>query len=192
MKSKKGFTLVELLAVIVILAILLAIIIPQVTKYINKSRQDSFVATAKDLADAIRKDATSELYDLPISNNDVTIISLNLIKIEKGGKKSPYSGKWLDKYSYVAVINVGTDIDPDYKYYVAMADTKRYSIPLTESEEITRETIVRNDAKFQKAPINSLCGDKNGKYMILSKIAGLEKYQPLTGWNATVYSDEGC
>ena len=70
MKNKKGFTLIELLAVIVILAILLAVAIPQVTKYITNSRKDSYVTTAKDFADAVRKDATGELYDLPIATND--------------------------------------------------------------------------------------------------------------------------
>ena len=86
--KKKGFTLVELLAVIVILAILLAIAVPAVTKYITKSRKDGMIATAQEFADAIRNDATSEFYDFPIANNDITIVSIDLIKLEKGKKKS--------------------------------------------------------------------------------------------------------
>lgn len=190
--NKKGFTLVELLAVIVILAILLAIAIPQVTQYITKSRKDSLVATAKDFADAVRKDATSEMYELPISTNDVTIVSLNLVKLEKGGTKSSFNGKWVDKNSYIAIINVGTDLDPDYQYYVALADTKRYTIALTESEQITRDSIVRNNIQNTKVSITSFCGSESGKYMVLDKIVGLEKYQPSTGWNVTVYSADGC
>ena len=37
-RNNKGFTLVELLAVIVILGLLMAIAIPSVTKYITQSR----------------------------------------------------------------------------------------------------------------------------------------------------------
>ena len=37
--SKKGFTLVEVIVVLVILAILMAIAIPSVTRYINKAKE---------------------------------------------------------------------------------------------------------------------------------------------------------
>lgn len=190
--NKKAFTLVELLAVIVILAILLAIAIPQVTQYISKSRKDSLVATAKDFVDSVRNDATSEIYELPIGTNDVTIVSLDLIKLDKGGKKSPFNGKWVTKNSYVAIINVGTDLDPEYDYYITLADTKRYTIPLMQGESITSNSIVRNNTQNTKVKVTSLCGSKDGQYMVLEKIYGLEKYQPFTGWNATVYSGNDC
>ncbi|MDR0885187.1 MAG: prepilin-type N-terminal cleavage/methylation domain-containing protein [Clostridiales Family XIII bacterium] len=38
LKDKKGFTLVEVIVVLVILAILIAIAVPSVTQYINKSK----------------------------------------------------------------------------------------------------------------------------------------------------------
>lgn len=47
MKKKNGFTLVELLAVIVILAIILVIAIPQIIKTIDAARLGAFRSTAK-------------------------------------------------------------------------------------------------------------------------------------------------
>ena len=192
MKNKKGFTLIELLAVIVILAILLAVAIPRVTQYITNSRKNSFVTTTKDFVDAIRKDATSEIYDFPIANSDVTIVSVNMVGLEKGGLKSAYNGRWIQNSSYVAIINVGTDIDPVYNYYVALSDSKRYTIPLTLDESVNTSSIIRNTNSKNRTDITPICGDTEGKYMIISNIAGLEAYRPVNGWNATVYSSDGC
>jgi type IV pilus assembly protein PilA len=47
MKNKRGFTLVELLAVIVILAIILAIAIPSISNLTTSSRENSFVSAVK-------------------------------------------------------------------------------------------------------------------------------------------------
>lgn len=45
--NKKGFTLVELLAVIVILAIILAIAVPSITGILNSAKKSSFEADVK-------------------------------------------------------------------------------------------------------------------------------------------------
>ena len=191
MKKKKGFTLLELLAVIVILAILLIIAIPKITQYIANSRKNSFVTSTKDFVDSIRKDATGEMYELPIAKNDVTIVSINMVGLEKGGIKSAFNGKWINDKSYVAIINVGTEMDPVYSYFVAMLDSKRYAIPLTLDEKVNNSSILRNKTIVDYS-ITPLCGTKDGKFMVISNIAGLEAYRLSQGWNAIVYSNDGC
>lgn len=192
MKNRKGFTLIELLAVIVILAILLAIAIPKVTQYISNSRKDSMISTAKNLADSVRTSITNEIYDAPIGTDDITIISVDLIQLEEGSKNSSFNAKWLSQFSYVAVINVGTDMNPNYQYYVALRDSKRYTIPLSLSGTLTRSSIVRNNTAGTTAPITSICGSRDGEYKVIPSIVGLEDYQPLNGWNAIVYSTTSC
>ena len=192
MKNRKGFTLIELLAVIVILAILLAVAIPRITQYISGSRKDSLVTTAREFADTVEKDATSEKFVLPIATNDVTIVSLDMVQLQKGGKKSPFNAKWKIDGSYVAIINVGTDIDPAYKYYVTLADSKKYTIPLTDSEKVTSSLIVRGDTFRNRVSVTPICGNKGGMFMVLPDIAGLEEYKSPSGWNVTAYSTDEC
>ena len=56
-KNKKGFTLTELLAVIVILGIILTIVVSNVVKYINQAKTGSYV----DACQTILKDLRTEL-----------------------------------------------------------------------------------------------------------------------------------
>jgi len=191
MRNKKGFTLIELLAVIVILAILLAIAIPRVTKYISESRKDSFITTAKEFADTVSKNATSEMYNLP-GVGEVTIVSINMIELQKGGDKSAYNGKWINDSSYVAIVNVGTNVDPKYDYYIALTDSKRYTIPLINQNDIVSNQVVKNTVSKSVATITPLCGSEDGTYRVVGNIAGLEKLRPSNGWGAYIYSANNC
>ena len=58
MKKKNGFTLVELLAVIVILAIILIIAMPKISEVIKKTRLSSLEATAKMIINSAEKKYT--------------------------------------------------------------------------------------------------------------------------------------
>ena len=60
LKNQKGLTLVELLAVIVILGIIAAIAVPAVANIIENSRKDAHVANAESLYNAARLAVVSE------------------------------------------------------------------------------------------------------------------------------------
>lgn len=198
MKCRNGFTLIELLAVIVILGVLLGIAIPKVTQYINNSKKEGFVSNGKFFIDSVRKDATSELYSLPIKNNDVTIITLDIASLDKSKEKSAYGGTYLYNKSYVAIVNIGTGVDPEYQYYFAAQDSKGYAIPLTLESEIATDKIVAKAKNKMEVTIQSLCGTKEGFVKSYSTISGLDDIQPVDengnkiSWNATIFSGEEC
>lgn len=62
MKNNKGFTLIEILAVVIILSILLLISIPAVTKTITSSRKDSFIENAKEEIELVKGNLINESY----------------------------------------------------------------------------------------------------------------------------------
>lgn len=69
-KGKHGFTLVELIVVLTILAILAALLIPALTGYIDKAKKDQVIAETRSILSAVQTDM-SELY----ATNDFTKLS---------------------------------------------------------------------------------------------------------------------
>ena len=113
-KKKKAFTLIELLAVIIILGILMIIAIPSVTKYISDSRKSAYVDTAKQLISTARNlvnEGKVKMYD----PSAIYYIPTSCLHVENGEAKSPY-GEFVK--AYVAVSFEGTN----YKYYWKSVD----------------------------------------------------------------------
>ncbi len=135
LKNKKGFTLIELLAVIVILAVLMMIAIPAMTDVIERARKDTYAATASSFVNQVRYMALQETYQLP-SPNHYTIVATDLVKLESGGKTSSFGKAYDTNKSYVVIVNTGSDLEPSYKYYVAMSDTQGTGFNLTEETTV--------------------------------------------------------
>ena len=131
MKKKKGFTLVELLAVIVILAVILIIAMPKISDVIKNSKESSLETTAKLIASQAEKKYTeNQVLDnsSTIKCSDVAKISnadyesCNITFDSKGNAKVTIVGK--GKFEGMAVCNanknnasISSDCSTDAKYF---------------------------------------------------------------------------
>ena len=146
MKNNKGFTLVELLAVIVIMGILMMVAIPSVTRTIENSRKDTFVDIAKAYGNAARTLWTSDNltcegtvssavddgdYYILINSKEGAKEALPVL-VDQGGKSS-WGNRDVNGYVRVNISTTpGEDTNNDgvyeveprrvTKFYVALSD----------------------------------------------------------------------
>lgn len=135
-KKSKAFTLIELLAVIIILGILMIIAIPSVTTYINDTRKDAYIDTAKAAVNSTRNIINSG--KLPVYDTETTYyIPLECIQAENDFK-SPF-GEF--DVAYVAVIYTGNG----FNYYWVSRDVAGIGVPkLIKSDDLDVDDLITN------------------------------------------------
>ena len=138
MKKKNAFTLIELLAVIVILAVILVISIPRILDVIETSKKDSFKNSAQLIADsAEKKYVTNKLNNIDEEITCDSVSKLNkedyeycFVKIDEEGKATvTIEGK--GKFKGMGICNASKETseisdtcstDSSYFYYQEVED----------------------------------------------------------------------
>jgi len=102
MKNEKGFTLIELIAVVVILAVIMLIAVPNVVTTINKNKKETFIEDAKKFKAAVEAKITTDT-SIEYPNTESVLV----FKLKQVGKneldESPYGTKYAEDASWVAV-----------------------------------------------------------------------------------------
>lgn len=138
MKNKKGFTLIELISVIIIIGVVMLIAIPSVSDYIVSSKKSVYVSMAKNYIDGARVMVNHR--DIPIERTPATYyVPVSCIDTETNQDSSPY-GKWKDAY---VVIDYDTR---KYTYYWTSTDEADMGINLTKESDISEESILADVA----------------------------------------------
>ena len=133
--KNKAFTLIELLAVIIILGILMLIAIPSVTSYINNSRKESYVSTVQELIKAASTKVNSG--ELDMYDTDTTYyIPVGALDLENGKAQSPY-GDFGE--AYIVVTTDGEEYD---YYYVGKDNADMGVLKITSDDNLNKNDIV--------------------------------------------------
>ncbi len=153
--NNKGFTLVELLASMVILGILMAITIPNIMGILSQNKNNSYIEDAQKLVSRAKyKYSDSDFVDKKLNNGacyKMTIAYLNNGEFNE----APNGGTYFNEGSYVVIQK---SAGRTY-YYVSLAektDKKVYYIPYTKYEDLAK-----NDGSIVKEG-TSIPADTNG------------------------------
>ena len=128
----KGLTLIELLAVIVVLGIIALIVVPNVLRIVNNSRKDSAVVSAKGYIESVKASIVQQVgskkfkatYCDVIENGNLSCDDDNTYEIYAENKK-PASGRiFFDNKTVVNISNLEfgkylINMDLDGEYYAS-------------------------------------------------------------------------
>jgi prepilin-type N-terminal cleavage/methylation domain-containing protein len=114
---KKGFTLIELMAAVIILAVIALIAVPLVEETLVAINNDSYVTQIKSIREGARQWGAENISLLPANNGDTRVLTLATLKTEGFVKKdiiNPLTKvAFLDTLEITIINNLG-----NYVYYV--------------------------------------------------------------------------
>lgn len=129
-KNEKGFTLIELLAVIVILGVLAMVGIPAVSRYINNSKKQVYIATVKTYAQSVQKAYDAGLLDCSGETGKFYVSFSDAKKLIESGGNSPFGG------AISGSIHIEVDSLGKATYYVFSKDDQNFGTSLIEAKDL--------------------------------------------------------
>ena len=122
--NKKGFTLVELLGVLIVLSVILMIAFPLITTYINKSKQKAYDTQIEIIMTGLKNYANEHKEVLPVNDADYVTFTLGQLKslgIVNNSVVNPLDGKEIDDSMEFKIIKDGS------KYTYQIVESSRLS-----------------------------------------------------------------
>lgn len=131
-RNNKGFSLVELIIVIAIMAILAGVLAPQFVKYINRSRTATDIQNAQQMATAL----STEFADTE-RTTDVTQQAVNDTNSAKAWDDTTKNADEADHRSQKAVFGGVPKVKADSDYYFVYSITKSGEVTVSVTKDGT-------------------------------------------------------
>jgi type IV pilus assembly protein PilA len=150
LKNEKGLTLIELLAVVVILGIIAAIAVPSIGGLIDNSKKDAHVANAEQVVSAARLAAATETsitQGTKFVPLEYLISSGHLEKIQDPDDKTK-------SYAQGTLSDPQTSLDATTSY-VKLTDGKAVEVNLVGEKRIVKATAVSGNLVINKDSVTN-------------------------------------
>lgn len=149
-KNNKGFTLIEVIAVVALLGIISVIAVPKIYELVTNSRKEVYIQDAKKLIAKVQYEmnAGNQKIEKP-DIDECIIISLSYVS-DRDFKTAPNNGQYLSDSSFVVVKNVRGKY-----YYSAMMIEKvkgdsYMGIELSSENELANKSAIKHVRAFSK------------------------------------------
>lgn len=156
-KNNKGFTLIELIAVVALLGILSVLVVPKIFSLVTDSRKNVYVQDAKRMIAQAQYVITSKNAEIQKPKNDGEQILLSLLYLGSNSfQDAPNGGEYLTSESFVVVEKDGKE----FKYSAVLIEkyTKNGQTLYMGIQDATEEQL---SAKNAISYVQSIYEDKN-------------------------------
>lgn len=166
--KEKGFTLVELLATMVLLILIFLLIYPAITNILSKSKETLYEKQINTILSASYDYSLQNISLLPKHNKEtyITLGNLKVLGLVDVNISDPNSGIKFDDNVVVSIKNVGTNYSYSDKnsklegnYLYTVETNLQYDKNLLPSFEIKR--------KLDNGSYEAITSDENGNYIVI-------------------------
>ena len=175
--NRKGFTLVELVAMLVVLGVLMAVTIPNISGILNQSKNNIIKDDVAKLVDTAKMRISSVEEIKKPKNGQCLVFTLNFLNTNDDFEKGPNGGEYDINNSFVIVKREGQK----YEYYVTLLEKtkgKLYGV-----ENIKFADFEKNEASCSgKSCIKIITNTGNNSNLA----SGATKDQAITNKNISV------
>lgn len=143
MMNNKGFTLIELIAIVVILGVLMLITVPNMAGIIKNNKEIAATEDVNRMVNNAKARFNVKSAKYPANENSCVVLSMAFINTNDDLKKGINGGKYLQNESFIVVRKDSKDSGVyEYNFYVRIVEEfegEKFEIPLVEAKKFQKD-----------------------------------------------------